>query len=247
MASPRHHHEPAPHPAPSHIPLVVRCAAELVGTAFFLAFIFGSGIQAIQLTDDAGIQLMANSLTTALGLGAMILLLGPISGAHFNPAITLAVWWTSRNSGRGITTQAAIAYIIAQFAGAVAGAILANAMFAFPLVDWATQDRSEGHLLLSEVVATGGLILLLFGLSRTGRTDRFAAVGVASYVGAAIWFTSSTGFANPALTVGRMFSDMFDGIDPSSVPAFIGMQVVGIVAAVAVGSLIFRPADHGPG
>ncbi|MET8244518.1 MIP/aquaporin family protein [Streptomyces sp. NPDC005202] len=232
--------KPAPGATPPRTPLVARAAAEFVGTAALVAVVVGSGIQATELTQDIGLQLLANSLATVFGLGVLITLLGPVSGAHFNPAVTLAEWWTARRGGAGVTLSEATVYVPAQIVGAIAGAVLADAMFGEPLVKWSTHDRSAGHLLLGEVVATAGLILLIFGLARTDRL-RFAPIAVASYIGAAYWFTSSTSFANPAVTIGRAFTDTFAGIAPGSVPAFIGMQIVGAVVGLALVALIFLP------
>ncbi|MFE1880013.1 aquaporin [Streptomyces diastatochromogenes] len=235
--------EPQPAPGatpPQSPPLVAKAAAELVGTAALVAIVVGSGIQATELTKDVGLQLLANSTATVFGLGVLIALLGPVSGAHFNPAVTLAEWWTGRRGGAGVTLRQATVYVPAQIAGAIAGAVLADAMFGEPLVKWSTHDRSAGHLLLGEVVATAGLILLIFGLARTDRL-RFAPVAVASYIGAAYWFTSSTSFANPAVTIGRAFTDTFAGIAPGSVAAFIGVQLVGAVVGLALVALIFMP------
>jgi len=235
--------EPQPAPGatpPQAPPLIAKAAAELVGTAALVAVVVGSGIQATELTKDVGLQLLANSMATVFGLGVLITLLGPVSGAHFNPAVTLAEWWTARRGGAGVTLREAAVYVPAQIVGAVAGAILADAMFGEPLAKWSTHDRSAGHLLLGEVVATAGLILLIFGLARTDRL-RFAPVAVASYIGAAYWFTSSTSFANPAVTIGRAFTDSFAGIAPGSVAGFIGMQLVGAVVGLALVALIFMP------
>ncbi|WP_210570660.1 MIP/aquaporin family protein [Streptomyces sp. GESEQ-4] len=237
--------QPAPGATPPRTPLVARAAAELVGTAALVTVVVGSGIQATELTQDVGVQLLANSLATVFGLGVLIVLLGPVSGAHFNPAVTLAEWWTARRGGSGVTAREVAVYVPAQIVGAIAGAVLANAMFGEPLVEWSTHDRSAGNLLLGEVVATAGLILLIFGLARTDRL-RFAPVAVASYIGAAYWFTSSTSFANPAVTIGRAFTDTFAGIEPGSVPAFIGMQVIGAVVGLALVSLIFMNARTAP-
>ncbi|MGW1496969.1 aquaporin [Streptomyces sp. NPDC002402] len=230
--------QPAPGATLPRTPLVARAAAELVGTAALVTVVVGSGIQATELTQDVGLQLLANSLATVFGLGVLIALLGPVSGAHFNPAVTLAEWWTARRGGPGVTSRETAVYVPAQIAGAIAGAVLADAMFAEPLVKWSTHDRSAGHLLLGEVVATAGLILLIFGLARTDRL-RFAPVAVASYIGAAYWFTSSTSFANPAVTIGRAFTDTFAGIAPASVPGFIGAQLAGAVVGLALVALIF--------
>ncbi|MFJ2821954.1 aquaporin [Streptomyces toxytricini] len=230
--------QPAPGATPPRKPLLARAAAELVGTAALVAIVVGSGIQATELTDDVALQLLANSTATVFGLGVLIVLLGPVSGAHFNPAVSLAEWWTARRGGPGVTGRELAAYIPAQITGAIAGAILADAMFGQPLVKWSTHERSAGNLLLGEVVATAGLVMLVFGLARTDRL-RFAPVAVASYIGAAYWFTSSTSFANPAVTIGRAFTDTFAGIAPSSVAGFIAMQLLGAVAGLGLVALIF--------
>ncbi len=228
-----------PGPAVAHRqPLYQRAAAELIGTALLVAVVVGSGIQATELTPDVGLELLANSLATVFGLGILILLLGPVSGAHFNPVVTLADWWTGRRDPRGLGARDIAAYVPAQIAGAVAGAVLADAMFGKPLVQWSTHDRSAGHLLLGEVVATAGLVFLIFGLAKKDQL-RFAAVAVASYIGAAYWFTSSTSFANPAVAIGRAFTDTFAGIKPSSLPGFIGMELVGGVVGLALVALVF--------
>jgi glycerol uptake facilitator-like aquaporin len=223
-------------------PLGRRAAVEFVGTGALVAVVVGSGIQATKLSSDVGVQLLANSLATVFGLAVLIVLLGPVSGAHFNPVVTLAAWWTGRRTGDGPDLRETAAYIPAQIAGAIGGAVLANAMFAEPLVAWSTHDRSAPHLWLGEVAATGGLILLVFGLSRTGRAH-FAPVAVASYIGSAYWFTSSTSFANPAVTVGRAFTDTFAGIAPASVLPFVAAQLVGLAAGIALVAALFgRPA-----
>ncbi|MFD9191631.1 aquaporin [Streptomyces phaeochromogenes] len=212
-----------------------RAVAEAVGTAALVAVVVGSGIQATGLSQDVGVQLLANSLATVFGLGVLITLIGPVSGAHFNPVVTLAAWFTGRGSGDGLTARDVAAYVPAQIAGAISGAVLANAMFAEPLVKWSAHDRSAGHLWLGEIVATDGLVLLVFGLARTDRAA-LAPVAVASYIGAAYWFTSSTSFANPAVTIGRAFSDTFAGIAPASVAPFVAAQLVG--AAVGLGLVV---------
>ncbi|MET9951905.1 MIP/aquaporin family protein [Streptomyces sp. NPDC006339] len=228
--------------APLRTPLTARAAAELLGTAALVAVVVGSGIQATRLTDDVALQLLANSVATVFGLGVLIALFGPVSGAHFNPAVSLAEWWTTRREGGGgVTGRELAAYVPAQVVGAIAGAVLADAMFGEPLVKWSTHDRSAGNLLLGEVVATAGLVLLIFGLARTDRL-RFAPVAVASYIGAAYWFTSSTSFANPAVTVGRAFTDTFAGIAPASVPGFVGVQLVGAAVGLVLVAVVFaRP------
>jgi glycerol uptake facilitator-like aquaporin len=223
-------------------PLGRRAAAEFVGTGALVAVVVGSGIQAAELSPDVGVQLLANSLATVFGLGVLIALLGPVSGAHFNPVVTLAAWWTGRRGGEGPELREVAAYITAQIAGAIGGAVLANAMFAEPLVRLSTHDRSAAHLWLGEVVATAGLVLLIFGLARTGRAH-VAPVAVASYIGAAYWFTSSTSFANPAVTIGRAFTGTFAGIAPASVLPFVAAQLVGLVIAVVLLAALFgRPA-----
>ncbi|MFI8085492.1 aquaporin [Kitasatospora sp. NPDC086009] len=222
-------------------PLGRRAAVEFVGTGALVAVVVGSGVQATQLSQDVGVRLLANSLATVFGLGVLIALLGPVSGAHFNPAVTLAAWWTGRRSGEGPGLREVAAYLPAQIAGAICGAVLADAMFAQPLVRWSTHDRWAPHLWLGEVVATAGLILLIFGLARAGRAH-FAPVAVASYIGAAYWFTSSTSFANPAVTVGRAFTETFAGIAPPSVLPFVAAQLVGLVVGVALAAVLFgRP------
>jgi glycerol uptake facilitator-like aquaporin len=238
---------PAPGATPPPSPLAARAAAELVGTAALVAVVVGSGIQATELTHDVALQLLANSTATVFGLGILIALFGPVSGAHFNPVVTLAEWWTARRGGPGVTLRDAAAYIPAQTAGAILGAVLADAMFAKALVKFSSHDRSAGHLLLGEVVATAGLILLVFGLARTDRL-RFAPVAVASYIGAAYWFTSSTSFANPAVTIGRTFTDTFAGIAPASVAPFLAAQLAGgglglVLVAVAIGRPVPATGD----
>jgi glycerol uptake facilitator-like aquaporin len=228
---------------PRHAPerrdvdLARRLSAELVGTALLVTVVVGSGIAAQRLSpQDAGLQLLENSTATFLGLTVLILLLGPVSGAHFNPVISAADWLLGRRAGTGISGGHVVGYTAAQVIGAVAGAELANLMYQVPLGRLSTQDRTGAHLLLGEVVATVGLVALVFALARTGRGS-LAAPAVGAYIGAAYWFTSSTSFANPAVTVGRVFSDTFAGIAPGSVPGFVGAQVVG--AAVAVGLVVW--------
>ncbi|MFH9977794.1 aquaporin [Streptomyces sp. NPDC017179] len=223
-------------------PLGRRAAAEALGSAALVAVVVGSGIQATELTRDVGVQLLANSLATVFGLGVLIALLGPVSGAHFNPVVTLAAWLTGRRSENALTTRDVAAYIPAQIMGAVAGAVVADAMFGRPLVQWSTHDRSAGHLWLGEVVATAGLVMLIFGLARSDRAH-FGPVAVASYIGAAYWFTSSTSFANPAVTIGRAFTDTFAGIAPGSLGPFIVAQLVGAALGLGLVLAVFgRPA-----
>ena len=214
--------------------LLRRLTAELIGTALLVAVVVGSGIAAERLSPgDVGLQLLENSTATFLGLTVLILMFGPISGAHFNPVVSAADWLLGRRRGTGLTGRDVLAYSAAQTVGAIAGAALANLMFEVSLTELATTERDGAHLLLSEVVATAGLVTLIFVLARTGR-GALAAPAVGAYIGAAYWFTSSTSFANPAVTVGRMFSDTFAGIDPGSVPGFLAAQVVGGALAVAL-------------
>jgi glycerol uptake facilitator-like aquaporin len=210
-----------------------RLTAELTGTAFLVAGVVGSGIMAQRLTDDRGLQLLQNTAATAGVLVALILALGPASGAHFNPAVTLV----DRAFG-GIGTTTAACYIVAQVTGAVIGAVAANAMFDLPLVEWSTTVRSGGDLWLAEGIATLGLLVVIFGVVRSGRSS-VAAVAVAGYIAGAYWFTSSTSFANPAVTIGRSFSDTFAGIEPASVPMFVVAQLVGAVAATGLILVIY--------
>ena len=213
--------------------LARRLTAELLGTALLVTVVVGSGIAAQRLSpDDVGLQLLENSTATFLGLTVLILLFGPVSGAHFNPVVSAADWFLGRRSRTGLSGTHVAAYTVAQTLGAIAGAELANLMYQVPLTEVSSKDRTGGHLLLAEVVATAGLVALIFALARTGR-GMLAAPAVGAYIGAAYWFTSSTSFANPAVTIGRVFSDTFAGIAPGSVPGFVVAQVIG--AAVAVG------------
>ncbi len=238
---------PAAHTPPS---LARRLAAEFLGTGLLVTVVVGSGIAAQRLSpDDVGLQLLENSTATAFGLTVLILAFGPISGAHFNPVVSAADWLLGRlRRIRGSTPAAGIAgagvaaYTVAQVLGAIAGAELANLMYQVPLGELATTNRSGAHLLVSEITATAGLIVLIFALARSGR-GALAAPAVGAYIGAAYWFTSSTSFANPAVTIGRVFSDTFAGIAPGSVVAFIAAQVVG--AAVAVGLVHWLYPDLG--
>ena len=213
-------------------------AAEFVGTAFLLAAIVGSGIMAERLSDDEGLQLLQNAFATAGVLTALILALGPASGAHFNPAVTIA----DRVFG-GVDTRTAVGYIIAQVAGAVVGVMIANLMFDLDAVAWSTKDRSGGHLVFAELIATVGLLLVIFGVVRSGRAA-VAAFSVGGYIAGAYYFTSSTSFANPAVTVGRMFSDTFAGIEPASAPAFIAIQLVAVAVAVLLIHFIYPSIDE---
>ena len=211
-------------------PTLARAAvAEAVGTGLLVAIVVGSGIFAQRLSPaDDGLQLLQNSTATALGLAALILAFGPVSGAHFNPVVTLA----DRLFG-GLDNRRAAVYVAAQISGGCLGTVIANLMFELPAVDWSSTARNGGHLFLGEVVATFGLLTVIFGVVRSGRSSA-APFAVGGYIGAAYWFTSSTSFANPAVTVARTLSDTFAGIRPASVPAFVAAQLVGGLAAVAL-------------
>jgi glycerol uptake facilitator-like aquaporin len=213
-----------------------KVTAEAVGTGLLVAVVVGSGIFAERLSQDVGLQLLANSLATAGGLMALILAFGSVSGAHFNPIVTFA----DRIFG-GTTTRELAAYLPAQVLGACAGAVIANLMFDLDPITRSTHERSGGGLWLGEVVATFGLLVVILGVVRSGRADT-APFAVAGYIAAAYWFTSSTSFANPAVTVGRTLTDTFAGIDPTSAPAFIAMQLIGGVAAIALAAYLHPDA-----
>ena len=215
-------------------PLGRRLLAELVGTAMLVTVVVGSGIAAQQLSpDDVGLQLLENSTATVFGLAVLILMLGPVSGAHFNPVVSAADWLLGRREGTGMSGGDVAAYTVAQTVGAVLGAVLANTMFDLAPLQVSTHDRiTTGHL-IGEVVATAGLVALIFTLARTGRAA-LSAAAVGAYIGAAYWFTSSTSFANPAVTAGRVFTDTFAGIAPGSVAGYVGAQVVGAGVGLAL-------------
>ncbi len=206
--------------------LAARLTGEFVGTAFLLIAVVGSGIMAETRSVDAGLQLFQNAFATAGALAALILAFGSVSGAHFNPVVTIAEALLDR-----VDRSLVAPYLVVQTLGGIVGVIAANIMFDLPAVDWSTTDRSAGHLVFAEVIATIGLLLVIFLVVRVGEV-RLVAIAVASYIGGAYYFTSSTSFANPAVTVSRMFSDTFAGIEPSSAPWFIGAQLVGLAIAV---------------
>jgi len=213
-----------------------RMFAEYLGTALLVTAVVGSGVMATTLSpNDVGLQLLENSIATALALGALILIFGPISGAHFNPLVSAADWVLGRRAGTGLPARDLAGYALAQILGAISGAILANAMFGLRAIEFSTKHRTGAHLWLGEVVATAGLILLIFALARTGRASA-APAAIGAYIGAAYWFTSSTSFANPAVTIGRAFTNTFAGIAPASVPGFIAAQLIG--ATVGLGCLL---------
>ncbi|WP_051338342.1 aquaporin [Streptomyces flavidovirens] len=222
-----------------------RAAAELVGTAALVTVIVGSGIRAAGLSQDAGVQLLANAAVSAVGLGLLIVLLSPVSGAHLNPVVTLFAWWSQRRGLARFSGREVALYLAAQLAGAVTGGLLAEAMFGRAPGVWSTQVRSAGHVLLGETVATAGLVLVVYGLDRIGRAQ-LAPVAVASYIGAAIWFTSSGSFANPAATVGRAFTDSLTGIAPASLPGFLTAQLLGGLLGVGLATILYGPPANCP-
>ena len=214
---------------PREAPLQRRLLAEFLGSAFLAAVVVGSGIAAANLSPgDTGLQLFENAAATAAGLFTIILMFGPVSGGHFNPVVSMV-----DASFGGLRWRDAFAYIPAQVSGCIAGAIVANGMFALAAISISDKHRASDAHLLAEVVATLGLLLVIFSLART-RRGSLAPAAVGAYIGAAYFFTSSTSFANPAISVGRMFSDTFAGIAPASVPAFIVAQLVGGLVAVGV-------------
>ena len=208
-----------------------RLTAELVGSALLAALVIGSGIAAQSLSpDDVGLQLFENAFATALGLPVLILIFGPVSGAHFNPVVSLV------DSASGMRSwKDTLLYIPTQIVGCILGAMLANLMFGRAAVSISTTDRITAPHFLAEIVATAGLILIIFALARTDRANLTPAA-VGAYIGAAYFFTSSSSFANPAITIGRMFSDTFAGIAPASAPGFIVAQLVG----AAIGYFLVR-------
>jgi arsenate reductase len=217
-----------------HRDLARKATAEAVGTALLVAIVVGSGIFAQRLSPhDVGLELLENSVATGAGLVALILAFGSVSGAHFNPVVSLA----DRLLG-GLSTRDLLAYVPAQIVGGCAGAVVANLMFELDAVTWSTHTRSSGGLWLGEVVATFGLLMVIFGVVRSGQSAA-APFAVGGYIAAAYWFTSSTSFANPAVTVARSLSDSFAGIRPSSVPMFVVAQLGGGIAAVALARFLY--------
>ncbi len=220
--------------------LARRASAEAVGTALLVAIVVGSGIAAQRLSPgNTGLQLLENALATGAGLVALILAFGSVSGAHFNPVVTLA----DRILG-GTTTRDGSLYVIAQVVGACVGCIAANVMFNLAAINVSTHLRSSGALWFSELLATFGLLIVIFGVVDAGRAG-LAPFAVGAYITAAYWFTSSTSFANPAVTIGRSLSNTFAGIKPSSAPMFIVMQIIGGLLAVAAARFWYPdlPAD----
>jgi glycerol uptake facilitator-like aquaporin len=222
-------------------PLAHRLLSELLGSAFLAALVIGSGIAAQTLSPhDVGLELLENAAATAAGLYTIILMFGPVSGGHFNPAVSLA----DATFG-GIPWRYALAYMPAQVLGCVIGALTANGMFSLAAISISTHHRASPAHLLSEAIATAGLLLVIFSLARTRRLSS-APAAVGAYIGAAYFFTSSASFANPAISVGRMFSNSFAGIAPASVPGFIGAQLIGGACAILAIRALYpdvTPAD----
>lgn len=212
-----------------------RFFAEYLGTALLVTAVVGSGIMGSRLSpNDIGIQLLENSIATMLALAVLILVLGPVSGAHFNPVVTLADWWIHRR----LSPVGIAGYVAAQVFGAISGSLLANVMFGLPAVQISQTVRDSPHLWIGETVATAGLVLLIFSLVRTQRHAAIPAA-VGAYIGAAYWFTSSTSFANPAVTIGRIYTDTFAGIAPAFAPGFIAAQLVGAVIGVVALAILY--------
>lgn len=225
------------------VPLARRAGAEALGTGLLVTVVVGSGIAAQRLSPgDTGLQLLENAVATALGLVVLITLLAPVSGAHLNPVVTVVLAALDRDDRPPARETAA--YVGAQLCGGLLGGVLANLLFELPAATVSTTDRTGGGTLLGEVVATAGLVLVVLGLVRTGRTHLAPAL-VAAFIGAAYWFTSSTSFANPAVTIGRTITDTFAGIAPPSAAVFIAAQLLGglVGAALALG-LFPSPATH---
>jgi glycerol uptake facilitator-like aquaporin len=201
---------------------------EFLGTATLVAIVVGSGIMATNLSEDIGVQLLINTISTVFGLAVLIQVLGPISGANFNPVVTMVDLIQKRTN-----FVTFIQYVFAQTAGAIAGAVLANAMFSHPLYEISTKVRSGGNQYLGEIVATAGLILIINLMIHQEKTGLIPVI-VASWIGSAYFFTSSTSFANPAVTVGRIFSDSFAGIAPGCVSKFIAAQILGAIIGLGL-------------
>ena len=208
--------------------------AEFLGTAFLVAIVVGSGIMATNLSQDVGVQLLINTISTVFGLYVLITILAPISGAHFNPVVIMV----DLIEGKSATVQF-IQYIFAQALGAITGAMLANAMFSYPLLEASKKIRSGGNLYIGEIVATAGLILLI-NLLVNQKNLVVIPAAVAAWIGSAYFFTSSTSFANPAVTIGRTFSDSFAGIAPECAPKFIAAQVLGALIGLGLAKVLTR-------
>jgi glycerol uptake facilitator-like aquaporin len=224
---------------PRSTALLRKALAEFIGTALLLIAVIGSGIAASRLSpNDTGLELLENAAATGAALVAIILAVGSVSGAHLNPVVTLV-----DRLFRGLTTVEALVYASAQVVGAMTGAILANLMFSLPAIELSARARSGGGLWLGEVVATFGLVLVAFGVVRSGRPAA-GPFAVGAYIAGAYFFTSSTSFANPAVTVARTLSDTFAGIRPSSAPAFIAAQIAGGMLAAGAVAVLYPEAER---
>ena len=208
--------------------LVGKAVAEFSGTALLVSVVVGSGIMGTNLSDDLGIALIINAFSTIFALVLLILTIGPISGAHFNPAVSLVQLFSHQQP-----IAETLIYIVAQIAGAISGAILANAMFDLPAIQFSTHDRVSSGMLIGEVIATAGLVALI-GILSSREQGKYIPVAVAAWIGSAYFFTSSTSFANPAVTIGRLFTDTFAGIAPASVLPYILAQLVGAAIGMAI-------------
>lgn len=216
-----------------------KLAAEALGTGMLVAGVLGSGIMAERLSDDVGLQLLENAFATSGILLAIILAFGPVSGAHFNPVVTLA-----ELARRSIPPRQAGLYVVVQIVGGVLGAIAVNVMFDLSPINVSDKDRSGGDLLFAEVLATIGLLLVIYGVVTAGK-PHYAAATVAGYIGAAYWFTSSTSFANPAVTIPRTLSDTFAGIAPTNAVGFVLAQLVGAAIGIPLIAWLFRHNEAG--
>ena len=208
--------------------LVGKAVAEFSGTALLVSVVVGSGIMGTNLSDDLGLALIINAFSTIFALALLILTIGPISGAHFNPAVSLVQLFSHQQP-----IAETLIYIVAQIAGAISGAILANAMFDLPAIQFSTHDRVSSGMLIGEVIATAGLVALI-GILSSREQGKYIPVAVAAWIGSAYFFTSSTSFANPAVTIGRLFTDTFAGIAPASVLPYVLAQLMGAAIGMAI-------------
>jgi glycerol uptake facilitator-like aquaporin len=217
-----------------------RLAAEALGTALLALAVVGSGLRAAELSADGGVRLLANTLASVCALGVLIALLGPVSGAHLNPLVTLGLWWHGRGTPQALPAGEALRYALAQLAGAVGGAVLADLTVGHGALRAARQVHTGAAQWTGEVLGTAVLLLVVVGLTRAGQ-QRLAPLAVAGWITAGIWLTASGCFANPALTVGRAFSDGYTGISPGSVPGFVAAQLAGAVLGLGAVRLLFGP------